>query len=154
NSPAGPPHSAVGCGGRTAGRLMRPLRPATTPRWSGTKRAVPYSAWPGQRPGEYAHYTTSRQICKPRAQKGPGRRGRGLFAVVVSRGGGRPRLLGDLFLQAAAGLEARDGGGLQLAHDLGLGVGEVLGLALTHLKTAEARDGDLFAIAEHVPNGP
>lgn len=67
---------------------------------------------------------------------------------------GAPRLLGDLFLQAAAGLEARDGGGLQLARYLGLGVGEVLGLALTHLKTAEARDGDLFAIAEHVPNGP
>ena len=40
----------------------------------------------------------------------------------------------QLLLETAAGLEAGDGGGLQTAGDLGLGVGVSLGLAGTHLK--------------------
>ena len=56
----------------------------------------------------------------------------------------------QLLLEAAAGLEAGDGGGLQLAGDLGLGVGVSLRLAGAHLKAAKAGDGHLFVSAQAV----
>ena len=56
----------------------------------------------------------------------------------------------QLLLEAAAGLEAGDGGGLQLAGHLGLGVGEVLGLALTHLKAAKASGNSDFSKIQQI----
>ena len=56
----------------------------------------------------------------------------------------------QLLLEAAAGLEAGDGGGLQAAGDLGLGVGVGLGLAGAHLKAAKAGNGHLFVRTQAV----
>lgn len=56
----------------------------------------------------------------------------------------------QLLLEAAAGLKARDGRGLQTAGDLGLRVGISLGLAGTHLKAAKAGDRYLFVCAQAV----
>ena len=56
----------------------------------------------------------------------------------------------QLLLETAAGLEAGDGGGLQTAGDLGLGVGVSLGLAGTHLKTAKAGNGHLLVCTQAV----
>src|SRR5699024_784126 len=67
---------------------------------------------------------------------------RSLFHCLVCRGGCTGGL--QLLLEAAAGLEAGDRGGLQPAGHLGLGVGVGLGLAGTHLETAETGDGHLL----------